>query len=220
MKIIVTGDGTHTLFVPELHEHYHSTFGALTESMHVFIEAGLRFHSAKKQITVFEVGFGTGLNALLTCIEAIEKGIDVLYYTVEKNPVEPEIIEKLNYPENIPPMNRTRELFRAIHTAEWDKIVIIHERFRLHKVHADITRYMPDFSCDVIYFDAFAPEKQAEVWTGVIFKNLYNVLNQGGILTTYCVKGDVKRMLKVAGFSLEKLPGPPGKREILRGRKS
>jgi len=219
MKIIVTGDGTHTLFVPELHEHYHSIFGALTESMHVFIEAGLRYHAAKKQITVFEIGFGTGLNALLSCIEALDAGTDLLYYTIENNPVDLEIIQKLNYSSVLKSNPCTPELFRLIHSSEWGKTINIHERFRLHKIRADIAQFIPDFSYDLIFFDAFAPEKQPELWTVEIFKKLYNAINEGGILTTYCVKGDVKRALKMAGFLIEKLPGPPGKREMLRGRK-
>ena len=219
MELVITGDGSHTLYIPELNEHYHSTFGAVTESMHVFIKAGLGFLSNKRQVTVFEVGFGTGLNALLTCMAAIEQKSSFTYYAIEKNPLDIEVAGKLNYTPILSHRLNSQTLFLAIHQAPWNKTSIINPYFQLHKIHGSLIGFLPDFTYDVIFFDAFSPEKQPEMWTPEIFKKLYLNLNPGGVLTTYCVKGAVKRMLKDAGFVIEKLPGPPGKREMLRGVK-
>jgi tRNA U34 5-methylaminomethyl-2-thiouridine-forming methyltransferase MnmC len=219
MQLVITGDGSHTLYIPELNEHYHSTYGAITESMHVFIKAGLGFLSSKKQVSVFEVGFGTGLNALLTCMAAIEGGTSIIYYALENTPVDYKVVSRLNYAAILSPRLNLQNLFIAIHQAPWNKTSNIHPYFQLHKINDSLIGFIPDFTYDLIFFDAFAPEKQSEMWTSSIFKRLYDGLNPGGIITTYCVKGTVKRMMKQAGFVIEKLPGPPGKREILRGVK-
>jgi tRNA U34 5-methylaminomethyl-2-thiouridine-forming methyltransferase MnmC len=219
MQFVITGDGSHTLYVPELNEHYHSTFGAVTESMHVFVKAGLDFLTGKKQLTVFEVGFGTGLNALLTCMAAIERKSNISYFAIENNPVDIDVARRLNYTSMLSPLHNPQTLFMAIHQAPWNKTSVIHPYFQVHKIHDNLISFLPDFTYDLIFFDAFAPEKRPEMWTPDIFNKLYLNLNSGGILTTYCVKGAVKRMLKDAGFVIEKLPGPPGKREMLRGVK-
>jgi tRNA U34 5-methylaminomethyl-2-thiouridine-forming methyltransferase MnmC len=220
MELVITNDGSHTLRVPDLQEHYHSTFGAITESLHVFIEAGLKMFSSKPQIVIFEIGFGTGLNALLSCLYALENNIEIFYYAIEINPISIKVADSLNYPGLINDKVSTKHLFHALHEAPWDQVVNLAEHIHLHKIHTDFTVFSPDFKCDLIYFDAFGPEKQPEMWTLDIFKNLYHCLNPGGIITTYCVKGDIKRRLKLAGFRIEKLPGPPGKREMLRGKVS
>jgi tRNA U34 5-methylaminomethyl-2-thiouridine-forming methyltransferase MnmC len=218
MHLVITGDGSHTLYVPQLNEHYHSTFGALTESMHVFIKAGLGFFTEKKKIIILEIGFGTGLNALLSCLTAIDKDIRLSYYALEKYPVSLNIVNQLNYAALLF-HNNPVNLFTCIHEAPWNTMSTIHPCFHLHKIQADLTEFLPDFSYDLIFFDAFAPEKQPEMWSAEIFKRLFENLTPGGIITTYCVKGEVKRRLISAGFIIEKLPGPPGKREILRGTK-
>jgi tRNA U34 5-methylaminomethyl-2-thiouridine-forming methyltransferase MnmC len=220
MDLVTTGDGSHTLYVPGMNEHYHSSFGAVTESEHVFIQAGLMPLAAQPRVAVFEVGFGTGLNALLTSMVALERKIHIVYHTLEKYPVGPEIASSLNYASILAPgAPELHERFMRIHQAPWDSITDIHPYFSLHKIKDDLVDFHPDFCYDLVYFDAFAPDKQPEMWSVDIFNRLFRNLNQGGILTTYCVKGIVKRMLKEAGFTLEKLPGPPGKREILRALK-
>ena len=219
MNLVTTGDGSHTLFIPGLNEHYHSTFGAITESVHVFIRAGLELLAERQEISVLEVGFGTGLNALLTCMFAVNHRIKVIYHALEKFPVDAGLAKKLNYASLLSPALDAKNLFADIHGASWNTISILHSCFHLHKIHDDLLTFQPGFHYDLIFFDAFAPDKQPEMWTQDIFSRLYKKLNPDGIITTYCVKGDVKRKLKSAGFRIEKLPGPPGKREILRGMK-
>lgn len=219
MQLVITGDGSHTIYVPRLNEHYHSTFGAITESMHIFIKAGFEQVKNPENITVLEIGFGTGLNALLTCMSADEKKINVSYHTLEKFPMSLEMANTLNYPSQFTEPEIPGKLFHSIHKAPWNSMVEIHNFFHLRKIQADFGEFIPDFRYDLVFFDAFAPDKQPEMWTQDIFERLFRNLNPGGILITYCVKGAVKRMLKGAGFTIEKLPGPPGKREILRGRK-
>lgn len=221
-KIERTADGSDTLFVPELNEHYHSVKGACTESLHIFIEMGLKV-SASPCPRVLEVGFGTGLNALLTLEETICSGRKVHYTSLELYPLSWETVEQLDFSR--------RKGFRELHDAPWEEDTVIAPEFTLRKVEADINRILVtppgeisrlggNLSWDVIYFDAFAPEKQPEMWTQELFDRLYVLLNEGGILTTYCAKGIVRRMLQAAGFTVERLPGPPGgKREILRAKK-
>ena len=211
-----TADGSHTLFIPEMDEHYHSVNGAVQESRHVFIKAGLH-HQAKRDITVFEVGFGTGLNAFLTLLEAEEDSRAVDYYTVELYPLEPELVWALNYGEVVSPGKKG--LFDALHAAAWDEAVKVTDHFTLHKIQGDNNSCGLPEGIDLVYFDAFAPDKQPEMWSQEIFDRLYAHMAEGGILTTYCAKGVVRRMMQKAGYSVERIPGPPGKREILRAMK-
>ncbi|MDR1882884.1 MAG: tRNA (5-methylaminomethyl-2-thiouridine)(34)-methyltransferase MnmD [Prevotella sp.] len=217
--IELTADGSHTLFIPELNEHYHSVNGAIQESTHVFIEAGLK-HCEKDDIHVFEVGFGTGLNAFLTLLENRKSGKIIRYTSIEAYPLADIVIKKLNYPERCLPM--AQDMYYKLHSAESGKETEITGDFYLTKIEADLTRF--DFSetrenADVIYFDAFAPDKQPDMWTQEIFDGLYYLSGNGGILVTYCAKGAVRRMMRQAGFTTERLPGPPGKREMLRATK-
>lgn len=212
-----TADGSHTLFIPEMDEHYHSVNGAVQESRHVFIEAGLR-HQAKKDITVFEIGFGTGLNAFLTLLDAEENGRKVDYHSVELYPLEPELVQSLNYGNVICP--EKKELFQSLHAAPWNETANITNLFTLHKIQGDNNTCPLPEGIDLVYFDAFAPDKQPEMWNQEIFNRLYAHMAEGGILTTYCAKGAVRRMMKEAGYSVERIPGPPGKREMLRAIKS
>lgn len=207
-----TADGSATLFVPELDEHYHSVKGAFTESQHIFIDMGLKACPSPTP-KILEVGFGTGLNAYLTLLEAERSGRHVHYTGIELYPLPWETIEQLHYNED--------ERFKALHTAAWEKEIEITPYFTLHKVQADFsTGYAVPYSSsgyDILYFDAFAPEKQPEMWSQELFDRLYVNTSEEGILTTYCAKGVVRRMLQSAGFKVERLPGPPGgKREILR----
>lgn len=212
-----TADGSNTLYVPELNEHYHSVKGALTESAHIFIQMGLN-HAQAANPRVLEIGFGTGLNAFLTLLEAEKSQRTIHFTSIERFPLSEDIVRKLSYPETIAP--EECEKFYALHTAPRNQEVKISPYFTLHKIEGDFTHFSFSEYYDVVYFDAFAPEKQPEMWSQPLFDNLYRQMNPGGILTTYCAKGVVRRMLQAAGFTVERLPGPPGgKREILRATK-
>lgn len=218
MKLEQTADGSYTIYMPELDEHYHSVKGALTESQHIFIDMGLK-HSFVPSPCILEIGFGTGLNCILTLLEAKESQRHIHYTSIERYPLNDEIIRKLNYPSIIG--KECEEDYFAIHQAPWEEDICLSPWFTLHKLEGDFTHYTFEQKYDIIYFDAFAPEKQPEMWEQSLFDNLYNILNEGGILTTYCAKGVVRRMLQTAGFKVERLPGPPGgKREILRATKT
>jgi tRNA U34 5-methylaminomethyl-2-thiouridine-forming methyltransferase MnmC len=209
-----TDDGSATLFVPELNEHYHSVKGARTESQHIFIDMGLNSVQTP-QPRILEIGFGTGLNAFLTLQAARETGKSIHYTGLELYPLEWELLTKLTYSDD--------PLFRLIHTAGWEVETAITPQFTLLKKNADFTAIRKESHTaryDVVYFDAFAPEKQPEMWEQQCFDLLYAVMNNGGALTTYCAKGAVRRILQQAGFVVERLPGPPrGKREMLRAVK-
>lgn len=215
-ELQLTADGSHTLFVPEIEEHYHSVNGAVQESRHVFIEAGLH-HLKQEEITLLEIGFGTGLNAFLTLLDAERYKRKIHYYSVELYPLDADTVASLNYGEMI--CVDRKEAFRALHQAEWNVSVSLSECFELHKIQGDSnTCILPD-RIDLVYFDAFAPDKQPEMWNQAIFDRLYACMTEGGVLTTYCAKGSVRRMMKEAGYSVERIPGPPGKREMLRASK-
>lgn len=215
--IELTADGSATLFLPGLNEHYHSVKGALAESLHVYIESALR-RIKKPEISLLEVGFGTGLNTFLSCLEAARRHITIHYTSLELFPLSCQEAEALHYPDSISPQHTA--LFRALHTARWDTPVKITPYFTLYKRQVDLTQCQFDRLYDVIYFDAFAPEKQPELWEEAIFRNLFEHTAAGGVLTTYCAKGEVRRRLQRTGFQVERLAGPPGgKREILRGSK-
>lgn len=219
MKIETTADGSRTLYLPEIDEHYHSIKGAMTESRHVFINLGLKYCSLPS-LHVLEIGLGTGLNAFLTLQEAQASRRKILYTGIERNALTWETVQTLGYSDE--------PLFQKIHTSPWEQDLSLTSYFTLHKKMEDFTLLFGSLSsvqklpaADVIYFDAFAPEKQPEMWTQELFNSLYVILNNQGILTTYCAKGNVRRMLQAAGFTVERLPGPPGgKREVLRGIKN
>ncbi len=211
-----TKDGSHTLYVPAMDEHYHSVNGARQESMHVFIEAGLR-QVQISSINVLEVGFGTGLNAFLTLLEAEQSNRTVHYTSLELYPLSEEVVAHLNYGQLIAP--EKAELFTKLHQAEWGKEVQITSNFYLHKINCDLCQSKFEENYDLIYFDAFAPDKQPEMWQPELFQRLFDHTRTGGILTTYCAKGVVRRAMQAAGYKVERLPGPPGKREMLRAVK-
>lgn len=208
-----TLDGSHTIYIPEMDEHYHSTNGAMQEALHIYIAKAYQ-HSAVQNPTVFEVGFGTGLNALLTALEAERTQRKTTFVSIEKYPLSQESYNSLNYPDLLG--EEAKPLFTAMHSCKWNELCEISEYFTLKKLHADLTE-LPDIpNFDVVYFDAFAPNKQASMWTEEILAYVCAHTNPGGILTTYCAKGDVRRMLQSVGFSVERTDGPIGKREMLR----
>lgn len=212
----ITADGSATLYVPGMEEHYHSTKGALEEARHVYIETALHRSNARP-VRVLEIGFGTGLNTFLTLLDAIKRQTPVIYTSLELYPLTWKEIEPLQYPETIAP--RQSRLFQQLHKAEWNKKIEITPEFTLYKIQADLTRYTFEEQFDVVYFDAFAPEKQPELWEEAIFSKIAAAMPPGGVLSTYCAKGEVRRRLQRAGFTVERLPGPiNGKREILRGK--
>ena len=212
-KLIVetTADGSHTLFLAEMDEHYHSVNGAIQESNHVYIDAGFNQCRKEEVIYVLELGFGTGLNALLTALQAEQRGVQVFYTGLEKFPLPQTITEQLNYSE------ADKALYQTLLQADWETPVQVNPYFNLHKIQTDFNDF--DFSgkYDVVYYDAFAPDKQPEVWSQELFDTIYNSMNPEGILTTYCAKGNIRRMMQQSGFTVERIPGPPGKREMLRG---
>ncbi len=213
-ELRITDDGSHTLYVPEIDETYHSTHGAIQESMHIFIHSGL-LHCKKQMLNLLEIGFGTGLNAFLAAVTAQDASYTINYHTLEKFPVPAEQALQLNFSQQSA-VHNSRELFEKIHLAEWEKEVEISGNFRLKKLNSDFTSYTPDTKFDVVFFDAFSPEKQPEMWTKKQFEKIFAACNEGAVLTTYCAKGVVRRTLQEVGFKVERLPGPPGKREILR----
>ena len=218
-EIAVTADGSTTLQLKELNEQYHSLNGAIQESSLVYIQHGLR-HFNKNKLNILEIGFGTGLNCLLTYASnsayAISKTIH--YTALEPFPVAPELLEQLNYTALIQPL--CDKQFKAIHLYDEIKNHSIDPTFLLTKSRQTVQDVeLQTSTIDLIYFDAFAPAIQPEMWTAAVFNKLYSILNPGGILVTYCAKGEVKRNLRSAGFTVESLPGPPGKREVTRACK-
>lgn len=215
-EIIITEDGSHTISVPELKVSYHSIHGAVQESKHVFIEAGLHFiinNSINQPINIFEMGLGTGLNVFLTAIEAEKFHRKIYYVAVEQFPVSLEEAMQLNYPETLGRKN----VFQKIHECNWNEDVNISEYFTLRKENISLINYSTNQPFNLIYYDAFAPAAQPELWTKDIFEKLFTMLQPNGVIVTYCSKGDVRRAMIASGFKVQKLKGPPGKREMLRG---
>ncbi|NCB07166.1 MAG: SAM-dependent methyltransferase [Bacteroidia bacterium] len=218
-QIIQTADGSKTLYLPAMNEQFHSVNGAFTESEYVFTEKGYLFHPAKNPV-VFEVGFGTGLNCLLTAILAEKTQRPTTFFTIEKYPLDNHWLEQLNYGSLI--SVEAKNIFATIHSCEWGKTVRITNHFSLHKINADLSEIsFSEFAkFDVIYFDAFGPDKQPEMWEPAIFRKIFEQCSDGSVFVTYSAKGEVRRRLSAAGFTMERLPGPPGKKEMLRGIKN
>lgn len=218
-EFIVTADGSQTIYLPEMDEHYHSVHGAIQESRHVYIDAGF-MQVEKDEIKVLEIGFGTGLNAFLTMCQAEITDKKVNYVSLEKFPLGEKEYQALNYPDQIFPGNE--EYFRQLHECPWNQPVALTQTFEITKVETDLTAYIfadePTF--ELVYFDAFAPDKQPEMWTGEVLSKVVSTMAVGGIFTTYCAKGVVRRALASFGLTMERIPGPTGKKEILRGKKA
>lgn len=215
LDLITTQDGSHTLYRADLDEQYHSVFGAIQESMHIFIRNGF-LAVDRNPVQVFEMGFGTGLNTLLTYIESQKSNIRVKYYSIEKFPLSRHLWSQLNFPSILP--EGSEELFASIHNSEWDKDSES-ERFCLHKIHGDFLNYSIPSGNDLVYYDAFSPDKEPELWKTHLFQKIFDSMKSGGILMTYSAKGEVRRNLISCGFRVEKLEGPPGKKHILRAIK-
>ena len=223
-KIITTGDGSKTIHIEEWNEQYHSTHGAINEAKHVYIKHALLFYveqfvskPLKKPISILEIGFGTGLNAFLTLIEAKKQNLQITYTGVEAFPVLNEEIEALNYVELI--SKKHKKEFQKIHAYSWDEIVEITENFNLKKEKKFFKEISNISEFDIIYFDAFGPRTQPELWTQDIFELLFKASKSNAVLTTYSSMGSAKRAMKTVGFEVERLEGPPNKRHMLRAVK-
>ncbi len=219
IRIVTTEDGSHSLFHEELNETYHSVQGAKGESLHVFIEEGLNYWLSQNQteeIRILEIGLGTGLNAFLTAKFGEERKQKIYFTSLEPCPVEKEIYVNLNYHET----EEEKEVFNKIHESEWEKEIGVTSNYTMYKTMTPLEGFNTSNSFHVIYFDAFPPGKQPEVWFPENLKKCFDLLEEGGILTTYCAQGQFKRNLAEAGFTLETLQGAMGKKEMVRGTKT
>ena len=213
IEIIITKDGSHSLYLSDIGETYHSIYGAFAEAIHVFIKNGLHSHP-KQSLNILEIGFGTGLNSLLTLDNIQDKKVH--YTSLEPFPVSEEFYTKLNFHTLT---KSSQNIFIELHKCDWEEDILITENFTLHKTEISLQNFTTENKFDIIYFDAFSPEKQAEMWTSEIFEECFNLLNKNGFLVTYCAKGVVKRTLNSVGFEIESLDGPPGKRQMTRANK-
>jgi tRNA U34 5-methylaminomethyl-2-thiouridine-forming methyltransferase MnmC len=220
IEIITTSDGSHSLLNTTLNETYHSHHGAVQESLHVFIDKGLRFfleRSSSTSVNIFEVGFGTGLNAFLTLQYALTNpDINFLYISIESFPLTAEVWSQLNYA----PLAEDKKFFEQLHQAEWNKPVDILPNFKLFKHHTTLQEIDLITKYDVVYFDAFAPNKQPEMWELPVLQKVVAGMTPHGVFVTYCAKGQLKRDLKSLGTTVETLEGPPGKKEMVRALQS
>lgn len=220
-KIITTSDGSKTIQIEDWNEQYHSIHGAINEANHVFIKHGLLFYLGNecisKTINILEIGFGTGLNAFLTLLEAERLKQKINYVGVEAYPVKTDEIDQLNYVELISEMHKLE--FDKIHKSSWNKPFDITSHFQLEKQEKFFKEINVNEEFDIIYFDAFGARVQPELWTEDIFELMYKALILNGVLVTYSAKGSVRRAMQSVGFEVERLPGPPGKREMLRAIK-
>lgn len=217
-EIIKTADGSSTIFLPEWNEHYHSKHGALQEALHVFIKTGFHHYILEhkpQMVRILEIGFGTGLNALLSYYEAEHFKIRVEYTGVEAYPVSAEELKALDYADAVPEENAS-EIFERLHEVAWEKRAEISPFFNIQKEKKFFKEISASAEFDLIYFDAFGPRVQPELWSEEVFRNMYRSLRENGVLVTYSAKGDVRRAMMAAGFKVERMPGPPGKREMLR----
>jgi tRNA U34 5-methylaminomethyl-2-thiouridine-forming methyltransferase MnmC len=215
-QLVNTSDGSHTIYVPELDEHYHSIHGAVQESQFIFIGNGFDFCKADP-LSILEIGFGTGLNVLLTVIRNNPATRKVNYTSIEKYPLDQNTIGSLNHFKFAG--DSGKEIFHLIHSSPWNTNTQISGNFSLKKIKADFTKDSVSGRYDLIYFDAFGPDKQPEMWTRDLFSRIAEVTNKDGILVTYSAKGEIRRILKACGFEVTLLPGPPGKRQMIRAIK-
>lgn len=220
--VIQTADGSHSLYVLELGERYHSIHGAIQESKHVFIQSGLKQFVPQTQDTnslnILEIGLGTGLNALLTLIESEQAGIAIHYTAIEAFPLEKNLTEQLNYIELLD-AKQFKEAFGCIHSSDWNKTTRLTNKFDLLKLYTTVENAVLEPKFHLVYFDAFGPRVQPEMWTEEVFSKIHSAMVANSCLVTYCAKGEVKRTLKRVGFIVESIPGPPGKREMVRAWK-
>jgi tRNA U34 5-methylaminomethyl-2-thiouridine-forming methyltransferase MnmC len=222
-EIIVTADGSHSIAIPSLGITYHSTHGAIQESAHVFIQSCLQYFNEKMQkppiIAIFEMGLGTGLNALLSVIAAQQQQQAMYYESIETNPLNVDTASQLNYCDQLKRPD-IQPAFMQLHQCPWNEVVEISPYFHFKKISTSLVDYTSPQLLDCIYFDAFAPDAQPALWTESIFKKLYGMTKPGGILSTYCSKSVVRKAMVAAGWAVEKIPGPPHKREMVRALKA
>ena len=216
-EIITTADGSTTIQIKDWDEQYHSKHGAIQEAYHVFIDSGLALFK-NQELSILEIGFGTGLNALITYMEAPKFGLNVNYIGVEAYPVKSEELQQLNYISELEAESFSKD-FLLMHDSPWEKEVVISDNFTLHKQKKDFAELEMQNLIDLIYFDAFGARVQPELWTEEIFASMFSALKSDGVLVTYAAKGSVRRAMQAVGFYVERLPGPPGKREMLRATK-
>ncbi|GGK17647.1 hypothetical protein GCM10007962_09840 [Yeosuana aromativorans] len=222
-KIVITGDGSSTIHIPEWDEQYHSKHGAIQEAYHVFITHGLHHFldsnvDNEQPMSILEIGFGTGLNAFITLLESEKKEIPIRYTGVEAYPVSMDEINQLNY-SSVLKVEDQSNLFNDLHKSTWESVQRISTYFSLEKQKKFFYDINDDSKYNLIYFDAFGARVQPELWTEAIFQKMYDALKPNGVLVTYSAKGSVRRAMQAVGFVVEKLPGPPGKREMLRAFK-
>ena len=223
-KIVLTADGSTTILIPQLDEQYHSMHGAVQEAQHVFLKTGvdhwMEQNPTKHDLAIFEIGFGTGLNALLTMMHLADKNLSVYYEGVEKYPVSLQEIKQLNYIEQLGAEGEgTKKQFLTMHESPWEEPIPLSRKFILRKRKQDFANITDEARHDLIYFDAFGAQVQPELWGELIFQKMFTAMKPGGVLVTYAAKGSVRRAMQTVGFTVERLPGPPGKREMLRACK-
>lgn len=223
-EIITTGDGSKTIHIPEWNEQYHSKHGAVQEARHVFLETALQYYVDQapfkkgETIHILEMGFGTGLNALLTFFKARDLKIAVSYAGVEAFPILKEEVVAMDYASQLLQRD-SQAIYDTLHASSWEEITEITDHFKLIKREQKFEDLTDSGVFNIIYFDAFGPRVQPELWTEAIFAKMYTALKPHGVLTTYCAQGAARRAMQAAGFTVERLPGPPGKREMLRASK-
>ncbi|MEM6317165.1 MAG: tRNA (5-methylaminomethyl-2-thiouridine)(34)-methyltransferase MnmD [Bacteroidota bacterium] len=218
-ELFETQDGSHSLFSEAHGVSYHSKYGAVQETQHVFINAALRFKALlQSDLHILDIGFGTGLNAYMTLLEAQKRNLTIHYTAIEAYPISLELATTLNYSEVLNQLE-LQPLFLQMHTSEWSQPLALTENFNFQKEKIYFEQL--DFSnqFDIIYFDAFSPNSQPELWEADLMESMYRALKTDGVLVTYCAKGVVKRTMKAVGFEIEALKGPPGKREMTRALK-
>ncbi|MGO2101928.1 MAG: tRNA (5-methylaminomethyl-2-thiouridine)(34)-methyltransferase MnmD [Psychroflexus halocasei] len=221
-QIITTKDGSTTIQIPEWNEQYHSKHGAIQEAKHVFLKTGLSsldldyFRENDQEITVLEAGFGTGLNAFLSYFWAKENKVKVNYISLEAFPVAEKEVLKLNYPQQIED-EQADAIFKKLHSAIWDEKKEISSNFKLHKIHQKFDQLSLIDTANIVFYDAFGPRVQPDLWDIKTLELFKNALKNKGVFVTYCAKGSVRRNLESLGFQMNRMPGPPGKREMLRG---
>jgi len=217
-NIFITEDGSTSIHLPEIDEQYHSKHGAIQEAYHVFIKSGLDLFKDNSEINILEIGFGTGLNCFITYLESLNRNLTIDYVGVEAYPVTSDEANQLNYVKELNAENQ-QTIFSKLHQLNWEEKVIINDDFKLTKQQKYFKNIIDKDKYNLIYFDAFGARVQPELWTEEIFRLMYDALKNDGVLVTYSAKGSVRRAMQAVGFTVERLPGPKGKREMLRAKK-
>ncbi|MFD0963879.1 tRNA (5-methylaminomethyl-2-thiouridine)(34)-methyltransferase MnmD [Pseudofulvibacter geojedonensis] len=215
-EVIITSDGSTTIHLPDWDEQYHSKHGAIQEAYHVFIRKGLDLFSDK--VCILEIGFGTGLNAFISYLESTKRNLDINYTGIEAYPIALDEVNKLNYANELN-AQEANKVFKKIHSVSWEEKHLVSENFCILKRQQFFKDIKDKNAFDLIYFDAFGARVQPELWTEEVFEIMYTALKEKGVLVTYAAKGSVRRAMQAVGFTVERLEGPPGKREMLRATK-